>query len=141
LRADTPVAKEGQNEDATVAATAVAEASVVGEATDVKPDSGSFTLEARQVYGLVPSQSSVTVVLAKGATLRSLRSSGPVTTDDLLASLKRPGVQVEAVGTFDPITATLTASRVTLNSAPVPGTGTVAPATTTAKPPVNASQL
>ncbi len=139
LRADTPVAKEGEPENSTPAAPATAEAAIVGEATDVKPESGSFTLQARQVYGLVPSQSSVTVVLGKGAALRSLRGSGPITPEDLLSSLKRPGVQVEAAGAFDPITATLTASRVTLNSAAVPDAAP--PATTVSKPPANSQQL
>jgi hypothetical protein len=140
LRADTPVAKEGEASDATASAVPATEASVVGEATDVKPEAGSFTLQARQVYGLVPSQSSITVVLGKGAALRSLRSTAPITPEDLLSSLKRPGVQVEASGAFDPITATLTASRVTLNSVPVPD-AVASPATTVSKPPVNPSQL
>ncbi len=147
LQTETPIAKEGEAADGTAAVATAAEASVVGEATDVKPESGSFTLEARQVYGLVPSQSTINVVLAKGAVLRSLGGAGTVTQEDLLASLKRPGVQVEAVGAFDPITATLTATRVSLN------TSTVAPplstgkneknGTTVSKPPVvtNPSQL
>jgi hypothetical protein len=143
LRADTPVAKEGEAGEAPDAAASAApatEASVVGEAADVKPESGSFTLQARQVYGLVPSQSSITVVIGKGAVLRSLRSTAPITPDDLMSALKRPGVQVEASGAFDPITATLTASRVTLNSVPVPD-AVAAPAMTVVKPSANPSQL
>ena len=148
LQAETPVAKDGDAADGATTAATAPEASVVGEATDVKPESGSFTLEARQVYGLVPSQSTITVVLAKGALLRSLGGAGSVSQDDLLASLKRPGVQVEAAGAFDPITATLTATRVSLNTSTTAppsgtGTGTGKKGTTVSKPLVstNPSQL
>ncbi|MBC8101312.1 MAG: hypothetical protein H7Z41_01815 [Cytophagales bacterium] len=128
LRADLPVATEGESSDAPAAVPVTAEASIVGVATEVKPDTSAFVMEVRQVYGLVPSQSAVNVSIGKGATLRSLRG-GVITAADLYASLKRAGVQVEAAGTFDPITATLIASRVTLGEGPVsapsaaPGSG------------------
>lgn len=149
LRADVPVAKEGQTEEGGAVAVAPSpEASVVGEVTEVKPDSGAFILQPRQVYGLVPSQSSITVVLGKGAVLRSVRSSGPLTAEELLASLKRPGVQAEAAGIFDPITATLTASRVTLSTTAPSGpglgpgfVGTASPAPTAVKLPSNPQQF
>jgi hypothetical protein len=142
LRASTPVAKEGQTEEGTPATPAAAEASVVGEATEVKAEAGSFTIVPRQVYGLVPSQSSITVVLGKGAALRSLGGSGAITPEDLLSSLKRTGVQVEATGAFDPITATLTASRVTLNTTSAsPSMVSPTAATKVSQPPVDPSQL
>ena len=144
LEKEMPVAKDGDAADGAATVAAAPEASVVGEATDVKPESGSFTLEARQVYGLVPSQSTINVVLAKGALLRSLGGAGSVTQEDLLASLKRPGVQVEAAGAFDPITATLTATRVSLNTSTVAlPSATGKNGTTVTKPPVstNPSQL
>lgn len=97
------------------AAAPEAEAAIVGAASGATSEGGAFSLVARQVYGLSPTQGTVTVVLGNGASLRG-RDGQTLSAADLYAALKRAGgAAVEAAGAYDPVTGTLTASRVTMD--------------------------
>jgi len=103
------------------------DAAAIGAASSAKPEAATFTLAPRQVYGLVPSQSAFTVVLRKGAILTRLQGGPtPISADDLFAALKGSDVAIEAAGAYDPMTGTLTATRVTLDGTPAAPAATAA---------------
>jgi hypothetical protein len=110
------------------------DAAVVGSPASVTAGTGTFALAEGQVYGLLPTQRSVTVIVGKQTVVRDAAGAA-LPPNDLYTALQRPDAAVEAAGAYDPVTGTLTATRVALEpSAPAPAASPASPSAPAASP-------
>ena len=104
------------------AASTASPSALIGAISHVNPDDRTVVIDAAEVEGLTPTQQAVTVTLAADAVFRS-RGGLPLKSEEFWAALKEKGTPplLRVDGVFDPVTATLTASRAKLENTTLTG--------------------